>query len=292
MKKIVWLASYPKSGNTWVRVFLNNYVADADNPVDINSLAEETHGATRALFDRLTGLESSDLTHDEVDRHRPAMYIQWADERKTPLFVKVHDAWRCTASGAPLFPAVATWKSVYILRNPLDIVASLANHYSVTLDDAITIMADEENILATSRGRLDRQLPQYVGAWHSHVTSWVNQITTPVHLIKYEDMYYNPIQTFGQLIRAIDLPIDQTRLEKAITFSNFSQLEAQETLVGFKERRPDTPRFFRKGKVGDWVGELSSNQIRQVIYNHREIMQHFGYLDSAGQPISPYQTKN
>lgn len=69
---IVWLASYPKSGNTWMRVFLTNYLRNADTPADINDLEFMGIATARELFDMYAGFESSDLTHEEIDAARPS----------------------------------------------------------------------------------------------------------------------------------------------------------------------------------------------------------------------------
>ncbi|GJM41133.1 MAG: sulfotransferase [Ardenticatenaceae bacterium] len=286
MSKIVWLASYPKSGNTWVRIFLNNYILDGDTPADINEMPEGLHSSTRVLFDRLTGVESSDLTAAEIDRIRPYMYKQWAIESNEMLFAKVHDAWQWNDEGKPIFPKAATQTAVYILRNPLDIVASLANHYNLTLDKAIETLADDSHSLAKSTKKLNRQLPQFVGSWHAHVVSWTQQTEIPVHIIQYETLRQQPEQTFQQLIQALGLPQDQHRLEKAIRFSSFDQLKQQETAVGFIERRPHSPMFFRQGKSSGWQNELNPQQIARVCQNHSKTMQAFGYLNSNGQPIT------
>lgn len=284
MSNIVWLASYPKSGNTWTRIFLNNYILDGDAPADINKLEEGMHAGTRELFDRLTGVESSDLTTAEIDRVRPWMYQEWVTETSEPLFVKVHDTWRCTVDGEPIFPAAVTRTAVYIIRNPLDIVSSFANHYSLTLDETIIAMANSFYALANSTHKLSRQLPQFVGSWHNHVTSWTETATLPVHLMRYEDMCLNPTETFGSLIQAMGLPLEPERLAKAIRFSSFDQMKQQETAVGFTERRAGVASFFRQGKFGGWQTELTPAQIETVCHNHGEIMQKFGYLNSQGQP--------
>ncbi|MBK8899940.1 MAG: sulfotransferase domain-containing protein [Anaerolineaceae bacterium] len=284
MSKIVWLASYPKSGNTWVRIFLNNYLQNGDTPADINNLEDSMHAGTRELFDRLTGVESSDLTAVEIDRVRPWMYSRWAEESTETLFVKVHDAYRCTDAGQPIFPQEATKTAVYIIRSPLDIAASMANHLSITLDKAIAYMADERYALASSGGKLHRQLPQFMGSWHSHVQSWTRQTALPVHLIRYEELRHTPLTTFEKLLLAVGLPVESERLAKAVTFSSFDQVKQQETAVGFKERLSDTPMFFRHGQTGRWQTELTAAQIDVICYHHQETMQAFGYLDAYGRP--------
>lgn len=290
MSNIVWLASYPKSGNTWARIFLNNYIVDGAVPADINKLEEGMHAGTRELFDRLTGVESSDLTAAEIDRVRPWMYQQWVTETDETLFVKVHDAWRHNVDGEPIFPAAITRTAVYIIRNPLDIVASFANHYALTLDETIIAMANSFYALANSTHKLSRQLPQFVGSWHDHVTSWTETATLPVHLMRYEDMCLNPTETFGKLIQVMGLPLEPKRLAKAIRFSSFDQMKQQETAVGFTERGAGIDSFFRQGKFGGWQSELTTAQIETVCHNHGETMQKVGYLNSQGQPtIYPHQ---
>ncbi|NOZ51459.1 MAG: sulfotransferase domain-containing protein, partial [Chloroflexi bacterium] len=80
MNGIIWLASYPKSGNTWMRVFLTNYLRDSDEPAEINNLDGGPIASARDIFDRVIGVESSDLTAEEIDRFRPAVYEQVAAE--------------------------------------------------------------------------------------------------------------------------------------------------------------------------------------------------------------------
>lgn len=285
MSNIVWLASYPKSGNTWVRIFLDNYLQNGDTPADINNLEDSMHAGTRELFDRLTGVESSDLTAVEIDRARPWMYRRWAEESPETLYVKVHDAYRCSDTGEPIFPQEATKTAVYIIRNPLDIAASMANHLSISLDKSIAFMADEQYALARSSSKLHRQLPQLMGSWHTHVQSWTHQTELPVHLVHYEALRRAPLATFEKLVRAVGLPIEPERLARAVAFSSFDQVKQQETAVGFKERLPDTPTFFRHGQAGRWQTELSPAQIETICYHHQQTMQAFGYLDGNGRPV-------
>src|SRR6056297_2434972 len=81
-KNTIWLASYPKSGNTWFRVFLSNLFSETPEPADINSLHETPIASARQPFDEATGLPSSDLTFEEVDHLRPEVYRFQANETK------------------------------------------------------------------------------------------------------------------------------------------------------------------------------------------------------------------
>lgn len=282
MSKIVWLASYPKSGNTWVRIFLNNYVSEDAEPAGINDLDDGLHAASRELFERLTGLESTELTAAEIDRARPAMYRQWAIESEVPLFVKVHDAWRRNDRGQPIFPAEATALALYIVRNPLDIVASLANHYALSCDEAIDVMGDKDRVLAASLRQAAPQLRQFVSSWSGHVHSWLDVAGLPLHVVRYEDMMQAPAKTFGALVQATGLALELDKLEKAVGNSTFERLRNQEARQGFKERLSRSGPFFRRGRAGGWREELTAEQVKRVMADHGSMMQRFGYASQIG----------
>ena len=108
MGNIIWLASYPKSGNTWFRIFLTNLRGDNDQPADINDLDCTPIASARESFDDEVGIEASDLTPDEIDRLRPAVYETLAAHADEPLFMKVHDAYTLVDGASPLFPKTAT----------------------------------------------------------------------------------------------------------------------------------------------------------------------------------------
>ena len=156
----VWLASYPKSGNTWIRLLLNS-LRIGGGGVDINAMPFRIpQSAARDLFDEALGLQSSDLNGQEVDSLRP---LAWAHEAACSpdlLFRKVHDAWRLNADGRELFPRELTFAAIYIVRDPRDVAVSLAHHTGWSLDKTIDRMNDETLVFENSKKRLSNQLPQ------------------------------------------------------------------------------------------------------------------------------------
>src|SRR6056297_2681752 len=119
VKNIVWLASYPKSGNTWFRVFLSNLFSESPEPASINDLHHTPIASARQPFDEATGLPSSDMTFEEVDRLRPEVYRYQAKEAGELQFRKVHDAYTYLEDGSPLFPPDVSKAAIYFIRNPL-----------------------------------------------------------------------------------------------------------------------------------------------------------------------------
>ncbi len=125
---IFWLASYPKSGNSWQRILLANYLADAEEPVDINQPGTERITSVRQVFDEHLGVESGELTLEEMERYRLAVYDKISAESDGPLFVRIHDAITRTPGGHPTMSKAATAGVLYLLRNPLDIATAMLVH--------------------------------------------------------------------------------------------------------------------------------------------------------------------
>jgi hypothetical protein len=279
MAKIVWLASYPKSGNTWLRVLLTNYLRQGDAPADINKLDGGPIASARVWFDEWAGIESSVLDDTTIERLRPEVYRCMLREATDTLYMKTHDAWTRTDRDAALFPADVTAGVVYILRNPLDLAASCANHWGVNIERAVENLCDPEFALARSLGGLSDQLRQRLRSWSGHVTSWLDESELPIQLIRYEDLQRDPVQTFGDVVRFCGEPYDEARLRQAVAFSDFAELQRQEQAQGFRERSVNAPEpFFRRGQVGGWREELSAELVDRLIETQGETMRRFGYL--------------
>ncbi|MCB9122415.1 MAG: sulfotransferase domain-containing protein [Caldilinea sp.] len=278
MRRLVWLASYPKSGNTWVRLFLDAYSHPERQALDINAADVSLHAGNRDLFDRVIGLEASELTPAEIERYRPDVYRQLAIEADEPLFIKVHDRWRHNADDAPIFPPETTAATIYIVRDPRAVAPSYANHYGVSIDKAIEEMATSDYAVAARSNRLSPQLHQPLGSWSQHVSSWLDQQDLPVLLVRYEDLHAAPEATFGAILQHAGLAVDQARLASALDQSRFDRLRAQEEAVGFKERLSQAPRFFRRGVAGGWRDELTAAQIARIEAVHGQVMARLGYL--------------
>jgi aryl sulfotransferase len=278
MQRLVWLASFPKSGNTWVRLFLTAYSHPERDELDINAVDVSLHAGNRDLFDRVIGLEASDLTPAEIERFRPDVYRQLAAEAEEPLFIKVHDRWRRTPDGGSLFPPEITAATIYIVRDPRAVAPSYANHYGTSIDEAIVQMATPDNTLSKPLDRLRSQLPQPMGSWSEHVISWLDQAELPVHLVRYEDLHAEPDAQFAEILRCAGLPVAADRLTAALVQTRFERLQAQEAAVGFKERLSAAPRFFRQERPDRWREELTPAQIERIESHHGAVMARLGYL--------------
>jgi sulfotransferase family protein len=286
MNKIYWLASYPKSGNTWMRIFLTNYLEDADQPADINKLKGGPIASDRDLFDRWAGVEASDLPAEEIADLRPYVYRQMALHIGHPLYLKVHDACTRNSEGEPLFPQDVTAGVLYMIRNPLDVCVSYAHHGGRPVEQVAENLCRADADVPENLERIAPQLLQRLLSWSDHVRSWVDDSGMPATVIRYEDLLTRPEAEFERALRSLQLDLDPARLRKAIAFSSFDATQEQEKRVGFKEKamRADA-LFFREGRAGTWRAELGAAVVDKIVSAHRDVMRRFGYLDASDAPL-------
>jgi Sulfotransferase domain len=280
MSCIVWLASYPKSGNTWMRVLLANYLQDNDEPTDINRFFIGPIASDRQRFDEYVGVDASALAPEVIERLRPEVYRCLARDADETLFVKVHDRWARVDTGEPMFPADATLGVVYIVRNPLDLAASCAHHWGAPIAQAVGTLCDGTPGPRSAVPGTPDQVRQRYGSWGEHVRSWVDESGLPLHVVRYEDLSADPCGFFGGVVKFCGLDYDDDRVRKAVAFSSFAELRRQETSAGFRERSPAAPgRFFRRGQPGSWRDELPAHLAERLAKAHHPTMRRFGYAD-------------
>lgn len=284
-KNIVWLASYPKSGNTWFRVFLTNLLYATENPANINDLAEASISSSRKIFDEYTGLSSSDLTFDEIDQMRPDVYRMQSNESEDLLFKKVHDKFYWIDKDQTLFPSEVSKCTIYFIRNPLDVLISFAYHSALPFSKMITLFNDSDYAFCAKNDKLQNQLRQWIGNWSDHIKSWTEQTLIPVHVMRYEDMINNTFAKFKEAVNFIGIEKSDLEIKAAIEKSNFTVLSNQEKQGGFKEKMIKSKSFFRKGQVGDWKNHLDQSSKNEIIKRHKDVMIKFGYLDANNEPV-------
>jgi hypothetical protein len=281
-KKIVWLASYPKSGNTWFRAFLTALLGDGT--LDINMMKTDGIFSSRRIFDDATDMDSTYLYDDEVKQMLPEVFTEVVSQYTRPrLFVKIHDAYSKNIDGTPIIPAEPTLCALYFIRNPLDVAGSFANHNAGSIDESIDIMNKPRGMLAKQkrlRGEMNTnyQFAQLMYSWSGHAESWTNtEVPFPVLVLRYEDMLHDTLKTFSKAVTFMGLEKTAQEIEKAIHESRFEKLKEQEEKRGFMEKNRKSESFFRSGKAGGWKNELTPQQIRSIVDNHRTVMEKYCY---------------
>lgn len=287
----IWLASYPKSGNTWFRILVANLWSNSDSPIDIN-LIESTDpiASARNPFDQQTLIDSSLMTNDEIDRLRPATYAYAASgeiliDPDNPCFsvrfVKSHDAYTLTDRGEPIMAgARGASGAILFVRDPRDVAPSFAHHMHCSVDKAIDRMGDVDFCLASASDGLDRQFRQRLLGWSGFAASWLDQRDISVHLVRYEDMIADTAATTLAALRFAGIEPDPMRLDRAIAFGSIDELQRQEAQSGFREAPRKAQSFFRRGIAGGWRDDLSRDQIARIEHDHGTMMDRLGYIRS------------
>jgi len=271
--KILWLASYPKSGNTWLRVFLHNYINQPDAPYSINKLNDLSASECNAAFFRahLAGPPAA-YTTQEVQRVRPKVHHELMKLHDDLVFIKTHNANRAVHGIALCTPAVSAG-AIYLIRDPRDVAISYAAYTGRGLDDIIGFMSQAG---AANRGT-DAQVFEFLGAWSSHVESWI--ATPGVLLLRYEDMLENPAREFARVIRYLGDEPEPERLGQAVAYSDFVALAKQEARHGYQAGSPTAAApFFREGRAGGWRDVLTGMQRDRIELDHAAMMKTFSYL--------------
>jgi hypothetical protein len=258
-----WLASYPKSGNTWVRLFLNAYVIGA---LDINCNA----GVTLYDCDEYTSHSLSPHTLKDMPPEtsiylRPAVLLHLLYARKyAPTIIKTHSA-NVVIGGITMIPRPLTRKAVYLVRDPRDVCASFSKHLDITVDEAVAKMANPDTVLYRDG------LGTWITDWSNHVKTWQRDFVTT---IRYEDLKADPEKYFQIILETFGITPNAKKIRKAIRLCDIGRLKKQEAKSGFIEKGK-SDLFFGQGK--GWKNELTEKQARRVEEDHGTEMELLGY---------------
>lgn len=270
---LTWLASFPKSGNTWLRLFLSAYL---DEPAEDDVLLpfHTNIAGRRWAIDELLGIDTADLTAEETRALLPRAFRAWFASG-APRIIKTHDAFGHTSAREPLFPPDVTRGVVHLVRDPRDVVVSWQHHLGhASIDRTIERLNDSAAWLAS---KVQEQVPQFVSDWSSHTRSWLGS-PLPRLTLRYEDMLADPTLAFRLVLAFCAIEVDEVRLARAVAATSFARLQQQERAHGFAERLAGaTAPFFREGRAGSWRTTLTQTQIAAIERAHGPMMDELGY---------------
>ncbi len=266
-----WVASYPRSGNTYVRAFLASYFMDY--PLNINALGQYGYGEhDERVWALATGWPNG-LRSFEFDwRHRDDYFsILFTSPRRGSINpVKTHTA-NVQLYGYDAFHFRAHDRIIHIVRHPCDVAVSLAAYTGISIDAAIDQLTLD--YACTPPDKNTRW--EYRDSWVNHTISWLEESRATVLLVRFDDLCANPAEQFQRIFEFLGVDIDADRFENTLRQTTFQALRDQEMASGFDENI-GLSSFFRVGRPNQWRDILSSGQALRLTDGIDPVMQ---YLD-------------
>jgi len=272
---IIWLSSYPKSGNTWARIFLTNYLFE-ENQDPFANIDKISSYPRKKYFDFLDPNDFKNLKDKEQNfKHHIVSQEKINLNAETNIF-KSHSY--CGAlNGNNFSDANNTAGFIYFVRDPRSVAISLSHHMSETLEKAVSMMLNKNQFMQPDN---NDGLLEFFSSWKVNYLSWRNS-KYPKLIIKYEDLKKDPFSNFKNILNFISeykkINIDENKINKIIKKCEFENLRLQEKKNGFKERK-GKELFFRQGKVDEWKERLPKNLIDRIEKEFNSEMKELGYL--------------
>ncbi len=264
---IIWIASYPKSGNTYLRSFLASYYYSVDGKFEFDQLINIRQ------FPNLNFSKSKMFTQEDASRNWIINQRAFFNMDNFHL-VKTHNC-LCPFKGNNFTSARETLGAIYIVRDPRNVITSLTHHYSLDYKKALNNMINERATLLETSFDKDFSNFTFLNSWSNHYKSWKNNSIFKVLFIKYEDLEKNKEETFKKVILFVDSykkkgsDFNEKKFLNSIKSTNFNNLKNKELNEGFEESviSPKSRKkinFFNLGFNNRWQKILPSD-IKKII---------------------------
>ena len=210
---IIWIASYPKSGNTWVRSMIGSLLYTEDGIFNFKNLENIKQFPSIRYFNNLT---SDYQSLNEIKKNWIIAQDKINLDNKIK-FLKTHNA-NCTIGSHSFTNRSNTLATIYIVRDPRNIVTSLSNHYNFDLDYSKNFITSPRTIgnKATKDGKLyENSILTILGAWNDHLLSWTKN-NKNLLVIRYEDLINNIEFETTRLIKFLNQYLDANFSQKKL----------------------------------------------------------------------------
>ena len=277
---IVWIASYPKSGNTYLRSFLASYYYSLDGKFEFDQL-ENIRQFPNLNFSKSKMFTPEDASRNWIINQRAFFNID------NFHLVKTHNC-LYPFKGNNFTSVRETLGAIYIVRDPRNVITSLTHHYSLDYKKALNNMVNERATLVETSFDKDFSNFTFLNSWSNHYKSWKNNSTFKVLFIKYEDLETNKEETFKKVILFIESckkessDFKEKKFLNSIKSTNFNNLKNKELNEGFKEsvRSPKNGKkknFFNLGFNNRWQKILPSDIKEMINKNFKKELEELEY---------------
>ena len=279
---IIWIASYPKSGNTWLRALLASYYFTNEGSFSLSLLDKIDAFPSDKFFK-----EYNDQFSKVEDTSKYWLKEQEKINKKNKItFLKTHSA-ICKINGNSFTNKENSIGAIYIVRDPRNVITSISNHYQISIEDAFQFMKDEK------RGIINKKDGRYLGfqavwSWSINQKTWVENNLFPVLVIKYEDLLNETYNTFRKVIEFINKisnsskTFNKSKGKNSVKNTSFEKLQRMENDHGFAEamNKKGTNKkikFFNLGQKNNYKNLLSQDLIIKMNEFYKEELIKFNY---------------
>lgn len=272
-RRLDWVVSYPKSGNTWCRLVAMCY---ATGRPDLQALGKGGDNQPM-LYHQVSPIPLTQMGVPAEMQIRPAAMLNLAVRiHPQEQLLKSHHAFGQVA-GSHLWQPAWTRKVVYPVRDPREVCCSANDHFG---HDTYQETAEFMNHEGTTIGGGEKPLHHLITSWSHHVKSWSSGTgDIDVYIVRYEDLKQNPVDEFYDVLDfVLDEKVVEDKVEKAVQSCEFDRLQEIEDEHGFPEQSPQQEKFFRSGQTDGWKEELPTEVADKIIEDHGEMMEEMGYL--------------
>jgi hypothetical protein len=271
-KNIIWIASFPKSGNTWTRFLLNALMHRKTELADLNTDARITGACTAKALLKDFMPETGELKERLMTRGEGLRQFSQSRELGKKLVLKTHSA-LAAFMGKAQIPMDVTAAAILVIRNPFDVLCSCMNHFGFDEEQAFSFL----DKISSTIGETDKHLPVLTTNWDGYIQSWVKNASFPILLLRYEDLTSHPFTSATRMCKFFNIKASENEIMAAIRATSFDSLQKLEDDSGFKEASEKGERFFYKGEVGYFKDKLSQATIDKVVARFGESMKKYGY---------------
>ena len=278
---IIWIASYPKCGNTWVRSLLSAYYFSKDGEFNFDLLKNIRQFPSPYFFpNKVSNIEEASANWIPVQKK--------IKETKKVFFLKTHNVYGAYKGNNFTSPDY-TLGAINIVRDPRNVITSLMNHFSINEEDALKMMSNVNRNLRDRNDKDNYATYSFISSWDKNYKSW--KLTKNINkiLIKYEDLEKDIENTFLKIIKFTNKimrkndEINFEKLRKSIKTTEFDLLKRKEEKEGFDEAiyssdNSKTKAFFNLGRNNDYKKLLNNKTIKSIEELFGEEMKELRYL--------------
>ena len=278
---IIWLASYPKSGNTFMRSLLSSYYFSKDGNFEFDLLSEIQQFPLTEIFQKI-GVDIKDKYSVSKNYIRAQEEI---NKSKNVIFLKTHSSF-CKLHNKYNFSDLKNSLGViYIVRDPRNVVTSFAAHNSKSIENTANLLIDDLAV-----GNEKNEVEVYMGSWNFNFNSWkVFKSSNKYFLVKYEDLIKDTRKVFIETLKFINhlsfekTLINEEKIDRVIETTNFSRMKKMEIENGFNEAKIDEItgkkiNFFNLGPKNNWKNQLKIEIQKKLENKFQKEMLELGYI--------------